>query len=119
MAVIPLTFEHESKTMGGIAEKGLDTDNWFLAADARIKTEDDAIGVGPVAYRGKLKTADGKVSKDGASRDLVVFFYTETEARRAEIENQDPTDIVDTLADFLANHGGDKTAMSALAPALA
>jgi hypothetical protein len=117
MAVQSLTFEHERIEMAQYSEKGL-LSTWFLAADARIKTETNTTGVGPVVYKGPLKNSSNIASKDGYSRDLVIFFYTDTEARRAELWNQEPGDINDTANDFLTNHGASISAMLLLAPSV-
>ncbi len=117
MAEITLTYEHESIEMGKLTEKGMSADGWTLAADARIKTEANTLGVGPLVYKGRPKTADGKVSsKEGIPRDAVFLFYLDSECRRAELSMEDPDDINDTIAAFLASHGGDLTDMAAKAP---
>ncbi len=119
MAEITLTYEHESIEMGKLTEKGMSADGWSLAADARIKTEDNVLGVGPVVYKGRPKTMDGKVSsKEGIPRDAVFLFYLEGECRRAELTMEDPDDIDDTIAAFLVSHGGDLAEMAAKAPAV-
>jgi hypothetical protein len=118
MAVQSLTWENEPIVIAEITEIGLNR-SWFLAADARIKTANNTIGIGPVAYKGPLKNSENVASKDGYSRDMVVMFYTDTDCKRAELMNQEPGDINDTVNDFLASHGGDTTAMLALAPTVA
>ena len=118
MAVKSLSFEHESLNMASLnVDKSFSS--WYLGADARIKTAANPLGIGPVAFKGPLKNSENETSKDGYSRDLIIYFFLETEARRAELWNQEPGDINDTLADFLTSHGGDTTAMAALAPTVA
>lgn len=120
MAVQTLTFENDALTMGAIIEQGLIKQGYVLAADARIKTAADPVGVGPVAYKGKLKDADMDADKEGYPRDMVALFFTDVDVKRAELfERADPADITDTIADYLANRGGDIATMLGNAPVIA
>lgn len=119
MAVLPITWEHDSLMAAELIENGADDLRWTLAADARIKTDVDPVGVGPVAFKGRPKDNDGNIDlKSGLPRDALFIFYTDTEARRGGLEGVDPDDLTDTINDFLANHGGDRDAMLALVPAV-
>ena len=120
MAIVALTWEQDSLIAASLLENGADDLGWTLAADARLKTEEDPTGIGPVVFKGRPKDDTGKVdTKLGFPRDALFIFYKEAEAVRATLESQDPTDLTDTIADFLATHGGDVAAMTALAPAVA
>jgi len=120
MAIVALTWEQDSLIAAGLLENGADDLGWTLAADARIKTEENPVGLGPVVFKGRPKDDDGKVdTRNGSPRDALFIFYKETEAVRTTLEAQDPVDVMDTIADFLASHGGDAAAMTALAPAVA
>ena len=116
MAVLTLVKEVLSREEAALIEAGATGQGWTLRADARIKTETDPIGVGPVVFEGKPKTAEGKVSRDGEPRDGLLLFVDEGDAVKALLFLVDPTDLQDTLADFMANHGGSITAMKALRP---
>lgn len=120
MPVLTLVFENDPVEIGKVVEKGLSSGGYTLQADARIKTADNPTGVGPVSYIGKHKKADGTVSTtEGEPRDLVCMFFEANNCKRAEFFMVNPIDVTDTAADFLANHGGDITAMLALAPTVA
>ncbi|AOY57203.1 MULTISPECIES: hypothetical protein [Desulfococcus] len=117
MAILPLDWEQDSLVAASLLENGADDLNWTLAADARIKTAENPTGIGPVAYNGRPKDETGKVDlKEGSPRDALFIFYKADESVRATLEAQDPADVAETIADFLANHGGDVAAMTALAP---
>lgn len=118
MPVQNLTFESEPKIMAGYTEDGV-SKKYTLVADARIKTEEDALGIGPVAYRGQLKNNQQVVdTKTGVPRDLCVFFFTDTDVRRASLEAMDPADVDDTINDFLTTCGADPATMLTKAPAI-
>ena len=120
MPVLTLTYESDVVEAGKVFEKGLPASGYTLQADARIKTADNPTGIGPVSYVGKPKKEDGTVdTKDGQPRDLMCLFFTATDVRRAEKFMIAPQDVIDTAANFLQHHGGDITAMAALAPTVA
>lgn len=117
MPVVSLTFEEDSLNIGKIIMAGLEDEKWIVEADARIKTEDDPVGVGPVVFTNRPEDPEtNSYDVDGVVRDAVFLFFLENGVRRAEIFDQDPADLVDTVNDYLSSHGGDKTAMAALAP---
>jgi hypothetical protein len=97
--------------------EGVDENKWTLESDARIKSETNQLGIGPVVYKGRPKDAEGNYDKAGSPRDALLLFVDENDAVYCLFEDQAPTDIADTMADFMTNHGGDIAAMKANRPA--
>jgi hypothetical protein len=116
MPVLTSTFAASTHMFADILEDGADRNNWYLASDARIKSEENSLGIGPVVYRGRPKNGDGDFDKDGQPRDALLMFVDEADAVYCIHEGQDPVDIADTIADFMTNHGGDLAAMKAKRP---
>jgi hypothetical protein len=116
MPVITTTFEQSSHMEAAILEKGVSGRGWVLASDARIKSEDNALGIGPVVYKGRPKDVSQEYDRDGVPRDGLLMFYDATECVFCLMEAVDPTDLQDTIADYLTNHGGDIPTMAALKP---
>jgi hypothetical protein len=119
MAVIALTHKEADGLQALLLEEGAQSERWSLAADARIKDEADPVGVGPVAYKGRTLDAEGNYSSDGTIQQAMFMFFDGDACTYAIVDGQAEADINDTVADFLANHGGDKSAMQSLKPTVA
>lgn len=120
MAVVALTHNGIGLTHGVLLEEGCKDEKWTLAADARIQTEGDIVGVGPVVYKGRTLDEDGDFSSDGTVQQaLFMFFDNDGTATYAIIENQSETDVDDTVSDFLTNSGGDISVMKSNKPVVA
>lgn len=117
MAVISLTHASITTMHGVLLEEGCKDERWPLAADARIKTEENSLGVGPVVYKGRTKDADGNFSSDGTVQDgIFMFFDDDGTTIYALTSGQSETDIDDTIADYLNTHGGDIAVMKSNKP---
>jgi hypothetical protein len=105
---------------GQLLEAGADDERWPLAADARIKTDVNALGVGPVVYKGRKKDENGAYSTSGSVKDaLFLFFDDDGTATMAIVENQAEADVLLTIEDFLTNHGGAIATMKTNKPTVA
>ena len=117
MPVISLTFEAVTEMRAILLEEGAKDEKWTLAADARIKTDSNALGVGPVVYKDRPSDEDGNYSSTGTVKNaLFLFFDDDGTATMSLAEDQAQADILLTVDDYLANHGGDIAAMKALKP---
>ncbi|MFP4031217.1 MAG: hypothetical protein ACLFQQ_22895 [Desulfococcaceae bacterium] len=107
MPVQTLEFEVIGLPEAEILESGVDKLRWELVSDARIKSEENQLGIGPVVYRGRTEDPlTDTYSSDGVIRDALFLFVDETDAVKALVSNMDPTDLTDTMADFMTNYGG-------------
>lgn len=117
MPVQTLSHEAITEMRGLLLEAGADDEKWTLAADARIKTASNPLGVGPVCYKARPTDESGNYSSSGTVKEaLFLFFDDDGSATMALLEGSNPTDIDLTVEDFLSNHGGDVAAMKALKP---
>jgi hypothetical protein len=120
MPVIALTHENITEMRGILLEEGAKDEKWVLAADARIKTDGNALGVGPVAYKDRPSDDNGVYSATGTVKNaLFLFFDDDGTATMSLTEDQEQADILLTVDDYLSSHGGDVTAMKALKPVVA
>jgi hypothetical protein len=119
MPVQTLTYEVISLPEASILEEGVDGLRWTLKSDARIKTADNQLGVGPVVYEGRTEDPmTDEYDSDGVIRDALFLFIDENDAVKSLVSNMDPTDLSDTMADFMTNHGGSVADMKAKRPAV-
>lgn len=116
MPVVTLTQIPITHQLGSFLVRGALGENWALKADARIKSDENDIGVGPVVFEGLPKLADGTLYKSGSPRDGLFVFFDLSDCTFALAEMLDPVDLQDTLSDYLTNHGGDIAAMKANRP---
>lgn len=120
MPVISLAYEDITEMRAILLEEGAKDEKWTLAADARIKTDQNALGVGPVVYKARPTDEDGVYSSTGTVKEaLFLFFDDDGTAVMCLAENQAQADILLTVDDYLSSHGGDVAAMKALKPSTA
>ncbi|MFP4423249.1 MAG: hypothetical protein ACLFRG_22155 [Desulfococcaceae bacterium] len=117
MPVQTLTYQVIDLLEAAILERGVNGLQYELVADARIKTEDNELGVGPVVYRGRTEDPETDTySGDGVIRDALFLFVDEEDCLKSLVSNMDPTDLADTMADFMDTHGGSVADMKAKRP---
>lgn len=116
--IIPLTWTAVSVLHADLIENGALRKTWKKHSDARIETESAALGVGPVVYTARPVDPDtGSETYDGVVKTAWFGFFDEADAVVSLVENADPDDLSETIADYIATHGGDIAAMQALKPA--
>ena len=117
MPALTLTHTGISLMEAQLYAAGADDSRWTLAADARIKTQSNPVGVGPLVYKGRTKDESGNYSSSGEVKDAIfLFFDDDGTATQALISEQVEADVLLTIDDFLTNHGGDVAAMKANKP---
>lgn len=117
MPVITLTHEGITEMRGILLEAGADDEKWPLAADARIKTDQNSLGVGPVVYKARKTDENGDYSSTGTVKSaLFLFFDDDGTATMALVEGQAEADVLLTIDDFLTNHGGSIATMKTNKP---
>lgn len=117
MPVLSMTHNlHTPELQMVLLEEGAQSEKWPLAADARIKTEEDPVGVGPVVYKGRTLDEEGNYASDGTVQQAMFMFFDGDESTYAILSNQTESDIVLTVEDFLVSHGGDVATMQGNKP---
>lgn len=113
MPVQSLTWDIISEMRAVLLEAGCEDNRWTLAADARIKTATNKLGVGPVVYKARPTDAEGNYSSSGTVKDACFMFFDDQSPGYgvAMLEDSNPTDIDLTIEDFLTNNGGDVASM--------
>lgn len=117
MPVQTLTYEVITLPEAEIFESGVDKLRWTLVSDARIKTAENSLGVGPVVYQNRPEDPlTDQYSSDGVIRDALFLFVDEADCVKSLISNMDPTDLQETIDDFMATHGGSVVEMKTKRP---
>lgn len=117
MAVLALEWRVCSITETDLLESGAIRRTWTAKEDARIKTAAAPLGIGPVVYTGKAENPDTGISSyDGVIRDGLFLFCDESDCVRAILEDVDPTDLEETINNYMDTHGGDVETMQTLKP---
>jgi hypothetical protein len=117
--ILSLAWKSVPVIVGDLLENGANRKMWSYPVDARIKTSEAPLGVGPVVYKGKEENPEtGESTYSGVIRDALFLFCDTADCVYAVLENVDPTDLNETITNFIANSGGDIAAMQAKKPAV-
>jgi hypothetical protein len=105
-----LNYQDVSPFEADIFEAGLIAEKWQIETDARIKTESNPVGTGPVIYAGE-KTESGYFS------DAAFLFFTPDRVSIAFLNDVDPySDMTETITAYAESKGASIPAMLARAP---
>jgi len=117
--IIDLTWKTLHLREAELMENGAVRMAWKLHSDARIKTADSVMGIGPVVYTAKPENPEtGEYQYDGIIRDALFIFCDEADCVQAMANNADPGNLEETIADYMLSHGGNIQEMKALKPSV-
>lgn len=114
-----ITLSHKAITLmeAQLYAAGADDSRWTLAADARIKTSNNPVGVGPLVYKGRPKDESGNYTSSGEVQDAIfLFFDDDGSGTQSLISGETEADVLLTIDAFLNAHGGDVPTMKGLKP---
>lgn len=127
MAVLDLEYTDMSPFEAELIEIGVQTEKWTLAVDARIKTADNPIGIGPAVYRGTPESNTGEklnsMEAGGYIRDALFLFCLADRVAVSFLWDiptgtgaAADTNLEDTITAYMENRGCSIAAMLAKAP---